>query len=505
MSFVHSFRAARWFRTINLVLQALLFVTLFGGLNYLAFYYSWRFDITQFRRHTLSAETRAYLSQLGKTEPIQIRIINTFPKDSTLAGNDAPADLDQINNDVAGLFREYTYALETNPNATLRADHIDVYQRPRDAEQFGLKPNTIHFFATPGNRSREVTRDDLYRYKDNQRVAFLGEQAFTAAILNVSSPGKKRIYFLTGHGEMDPHSVDNQRGLSEIRDALLSRNYDLDVLDLSHSRDIPSGDDIIISIGAQNPYDAYEQETLRRYMTNQAGRLMLFTMPGTAPTGLEDLLREWGITVDNDLICDRSGSIQVDINGDLILTTENQHTVTQTLADNHLALKFGNTRSVRPIPARATDPGLSITPLIFTSPSAWGEISYRTIRRNSVARYDAGADLPGPLAVVTVAERVTAKNDLPFSIPVGRLAVFGCSDFAANGRLGARANSTIFFSTLNWLEGGGPQLNIPARPIEKFQLALSHDQLDRLRHILMFAVPGAFAILGLIVYWTRRR
>jgi hypothetical protein len=33
---IDSFRAARWIRTLNLVLQAVLFLTLIGGLNYLA-------------------------------------------------------------------------------------------------------------------------------------------------------------------------------------------------------------------------------------------------------------------------------------------------------------------------------------------------------------------------------------------------------------------------------------------------------------------------------------
>lgn len=503
MKIFESFRAARWLRSTNLVLQALLFVTFFGGLNYLALHYAWRFDITQFRKHSLSAETRAYLAQLGRNQPIQIRVVVTFPKDAALTGDTAPADLDQINNDIAGLLREYTYALETNASASLRIDYIDVYQRPRDAEQLNLKPNTIHFFA--GDRPSEVTLDELYRRKDNQRVAFLGEQAFTRAILTVASPVKKKIYFLTGHGEMDPHSVDPQRGLSEIRDALRARNYDLGVLDLSRAREIPADATLIISAGAQNPYEAYEEEILRRYMTARAGRLMLFTAPGTAPTGLEGLLREWGIVADNNWIFDVPGSSQRDVNDDLILATNNQHYITQTLADNHLALKFGATRSVRPASARATDPGLSIMPLVLTSPTSWGEVSYRSIRRGQRFRYDAGADLPGPLAVVTVAERITAKNDLPFSIPVGRLAAFGCSDFIANGRLGARANSTIFFSTLNWLGTGGTEDNIPARPIEKFQLALGQGQLSRLRYILIFAAPGAFALFGLIVYWTRRR
>jgi hypothetical protein len=56
-----SFRAARWLRTFNLVLQAVLFLTLFGGLNYLARNHAWRFDLTKQRKFSLSAETLSYI------------------------------------------------------------------------------------------------------------------------------------------------------------------------------------------------------------------------------------------------------------------------------------------------------------------------------------------------------------------------------------------------------------------------------------------------------------
>ena len=65
MSSTTSFRAVRWVRTLNLLAQAVLFITLFGGLNYLAVHYAWRFDLTQSHRHSLSPETLAYLQ--GKT------------------------------------------------------------------------------------------------------------------------------------------------------------------------------------------------------------------------------------------------------------------------------------------------------------------------------------------------------------------------------------------------------------------------------------------------------
>ena len=74
MALGESFRAARWVRTLNLVLQAVLFLSLVAGLNYLSLYYAARFDLTRLHRRSLSAETRSYLTQL----PSPVNIFVTF-------------------------------------------------------------------------------------------------------------------------------------------------------------------------------------------------------------------------------------------------------------------------------------------------------------------------------------------------------------------------------------------------------------------------------------------
>jgi len=91
-----------------------------------------------------------------------------------------------------------------------------------------------------------VRFNDLYVHKEGRREAFQGEQAITAALLDVSSPVKKKIYFLAGHGEMSPDDISPVRGLSVLREELRLRNYDLEGLDLSLTKRIPDGADLII-------------------------------------------------------------------------------------------------------------------------------------------------------------------------------------------------------------------------------------------------------------------
>jgi ABC-type uncharacterized transport system involved in gliding motility auxiliary subunit len=233
-----------------------------------------------------------------------------------------------------------------------------------------------------------------------------------------------------------------------------------------------------------------------------AGRILLLLNPGV-PHGLDDLLFDWGVLADDVLILDDSPAGRAD-SGDLVLApAATSHPVIQFLGDNKMGLRFGPSRVVRPDPGRALDPGLSVLELIGASPSAWGERSYR--QRGTPTR-DKSDLLPPPrLAVGTASERAAPKGQLPFTVRSGRLVVIGNGDWIANSRLAAGGNPVLAFAAVNWLVDRDTQLQLPPRPIEQYQLSLTTTQLGRLRLALLLALPAATALLGLLVYWNRRR
>lgn len=492
-----SFRTARWLRTFNLLLQAVLFLTFFGGLNYLARNHPGRFDLTPQRRHSLSPETLSYLRNLAQP----VRIVVTLTEDS-----DNPA-IAQAYRDMHGLLREYAFATEGDSARKITVQYLDVYQRRRDADQLGIdQPDSIVLIC--GDRRRTVTLGEIYRVVKGEKKAFQGEQAITAAILDVSSAEKKKIYFLYGHGELSPEDVDPVRGLSTLRDVLRQRNFAVESLNLGNVRHIPSDAALLVAVAPQGKFSPLEQELLRQYLSTAAGRLILLLAPGQ-PHGLEDLLLDWGLIVDDDLICD-TGAQNMTEEGDLLLRLPTPHPVTQALIDYNLQPRIGPARSVRPDPGRSLGNSLTVTPLAVTSTTAWGEVSYRL---NTIPERNPGVDiipLPGMeprdrLSVVVASERVSVRDNLPFSVRGGRLIVFGTGDLIANNRIADVADQNIFLSAVNWTVDRDAQFNIPARPIERFQLSLSAGELSKLRYSLLLALPGAAALLGFIVYWTRRR
>jgi hypothetical protein len=490
-----SFRTARWLRTLNLVLQAVLFLSFFGGLNYLARNYAWRFDLTQHRRHSLSPETLSYL----RTLDLPVRIVATFTEDAE------NPEIAQAWRDLNGLLREYAYATEDRA-ARISVKYLDVYQQRREAEQFGIEqPNVI--LLTCGEKRRVVTLDELYRVEALEKKSFLGEQTLTAAILDVSQPARKKIYFLAGHGELQPDDVSPATGLSVLNDQLKLRNFDVEILHLSTARRIPDDAALIVAAAPRERYDPSEVELLRQYLATRAGRVILI-LAATETHGLDDLLYDWGVLVDDVVIYDTNSESFSD-NGDFILRNFSPHPITQTLLDYRMTLRVGLCRSVRPDPGRATGNGLLVTTLAATYPTAWGETAYRQKRS---PEYNPGVDLKGlpnmapanRLGVIVASERVQVRDNLPFSVRTGRLVALGTGDLVVNQRLASEGNLTLFLNAVNWAVERDIHLNIPARPIERFQLSLNQRELTQLRYSLMIGLPAVAALLGLFVYWSRR-
>jgi ABC-type uncharacterized transport system involved in gliding motility auxiliary subunit len=107
------------------------------------------------------------------------------------------------------------------------------------------------------------------------------------------------------------------------------------------------------------------------------------------------------------------------------------------------------------------------------------------------------------LGVAVAAERVSVRDNLPFSVRGGKLVVLGTGDLVTNARVD-RGNLAFFLNAVNWCVDRDRQLSIPPRPVERFQLSLSAADFSRLRYTLLLGLPGAALLLGLLVHWTRR-
>ncbi len=497
MHLADSFRAARWVRLVNLLLQALLFLALFGGLNYIALNHAWRFDLTKSRQRSLSAETKAYLD--GLERDVKIIVTLTDDKDHEQTA--------QAYRDITGLLREYIYSTQNSSKGKITVQEVDVYQNRKEAEELELEPDTVVLIC--GDHRRVMHLQEFYRLNMRDakphKESFTAEAALTAGILDVSSAEKKKIYFLAGHGEMRPDDVNRVRGLSELGIDLAQRNYEVAGLDLSLNRKIPDDADkgLIVIAAPQTRFQPAEVEMLRNFLQTRAGRVIVMLEP-MKPHGLGDLFLDWGIVVYDKIIIDLDPKSLTE-NNDLRLWTfvpDPVSQITENLISNNLPVVISpGALVVSDDLGRSANDGLRVKNLIVSSEAAWGESDYRSGGR---LEYTPGQDLKGHLGVMVISERMQPANNLPMSVKGGRLAVFGGWDLVTNNRIATGGNLNLFLATVGWALDRDTKLNIPPRPIQLFQLSLSQEELMRLRLGLLLGVPGIIAVVGFIVYWTRR-
>lgn len=485
------FRVARKFRSANRAIQILLCLSLLAAVNLISSKHFKRFDLTEAGTYTLAAETKAYLRQL--TEPVQI--IVTIPEESEYP------EIEQIHNDLRKLLRQYEAEGILNGKPMVEVEFVDIYRQRKRAQEIANRYNITQeniILVASGERTREVRLADLYEKEGEEITGFLGENAFTFAILDVTSKKSEKIYFLAGHGEMRLDDVDPLYGLSQLENHLLERNFTLQLLDLAIAGDVPQDADMVIIASPQAALRAEETEILRRYMSERNGRLIALINPGRKH-GLDELFYDWGILTDDMAVID-IGKDYRSQGGDLIIRRFGDHPITELLLEYQITALFGLPRPVRMDPAAANDETLQVEALLGTSEQSWAERDYRT---QDPVQLDTNRDFAGPISIAAVASR-SANTDLGLNIQGGRLIVFGNSDFIANNRFVAFGNQTLFVNSINWALDRRNMLKIPSRPMQSYQIVMSQNELNRLGLYFM-ALPTIFAAFGLTIFLIRRR
>ncbi len=485
--FKNTERAKKIGRILNIIL-AIIFIF---GLNILASKYYLRKDLTKNRVHSLSPETLAYIQKLKK--PVEIFV--TIPSQSP------QAQLSETYLMVSRLLKEYQYATRNNKNGKITVEYINPFKQMQRAHQiavqFGVqKDNSI--ILKSGNDYRQINPTELYTSQHGEIEKFKGEQVLTSAILNVTGSQKEKIVFIGGHGEMRINDVDPLRGLSELNRLLNTYNIETAQIELTQTSEIPSDANLVIIASPQTTFLPEEIAQLRQYLSDRNGRLIAFLDP-VAQHGLDDLLYEWGILADDMLILDSSIDFKAN-SGDLILRSFTNHPITQFLEDNQLAVLAGLSRPIRPDIASPLDPRRTVTPLIWTSETSWGERAYQTM---AAMQFDLNKDLKGPIPIATLAER-NVNSQLGINIRGGRLVVFGNSNFIGNNRINGLGNRILLQNTINWTIDLNDLLNIPPKTLNNFQITLSQKDLIQ-TSLGIFAIPTSMACIGLLVFLIRKR
>jgi ABC-type uncharacterized transport system involved in gliding motility auxiliary subunit len=458
--------------------SVLLLLAILVAVNYIAARQNRRWDLTAAGQFSLSDQTRKVLASLQA--PVRVLVF------------DRNEGFQRFRDRLDG----YSYA---SPN--VQVEYIDVDQNPtraREAEvqQYGT------LVVEYQNRRERVTTD--------------AEQDITNAIVKAVEGQQKKVYFVQGHGEKDPDSIDEQYGYNTIKTALGRDNFLVEKVVLAQQGAVPQDASVLVIAGPTNDYLAPEVEALRQYL-NRGGKVLCLLDPpeGRAqPTpNLTALVSEWGIEVGANIVVDVSGVGQLLGAGPSmpVAASYPSHPITQNF---NVITAYPVARSVTAAAGGAS--GRIAQSFIETSGQSWAETDLKALAGGGrVALDEAAGDKPGPIsvgaAVSADAPEAPQKPDAPAedtdgtpARPQTRVAVIGDSDFAANGFLGVSGNQDMFLNTVNWLAQQENLIAIRPRDAEDRRVTLTAERQRFTFYISVLGLPFLVLGAGILTWWRRR-
>ncbi len=460
-----------------------LAVALVGMVNWIGYRHYSRGDWTGSKLYTLSEKSKNILKGLSKDVRIVVLMTPSTP----------------LFSETKELLGRYEAV-----SPRIKVEFIDPERDPLRtktlAQEFGVSTANTVVFAAEG-RKKYVTSDQLadYDYSGMQMgqapklKGFKGEEQFTAAILGVVNSKVPKVYFSTGHGEHDPDGFDGD-GYSQLKEAVKRDNLDVEKTSLLGGS-VPADCDLLVVAGPKVPFTAAEKAALTAYL-DKGGRALVMLDPvlgaRAQPSGLEDLVKAYGVQVGNDLVIDPGRRLPFFDLSAVYVSDFRAHPVVNGMQG--LAVLLPVARSVTTTSAKDATSAILLT----TSDQGWGETDLAGIAAGKPVAKDA-KDTPGPVSLGVAAQSEKDKEN------GWRLVVFGNSVFASNQYLANAGNESLALNAVNWLAKQEQALGIAPRAPEQVQLFLSAAQMRRILLISVIGMPACAIALGVAVWWRRRR
>lgn len=453
-------------RITSAIVSILFAVGLLAAANVLAFRMPLRWDFTSDHFYSISDNVKIQLS--GLSEPVEIYFFYQPLHPSYKKLRDFFKELEPINQNSI---------------------HVDYLNPDRDrarmellAKKFKIETLNSVVIASKGGY-KQLGDSDLIEKSDSETL-FKAEEAVLNSIVSLMQNQKETVVFLNGHGEKQLKDM-SQTGLGGMKIFFAKNNAQCGNYLFHSGKKLPGNISLLIIAGPTKKFTEPDLAEIENYVSN-GGNLLLFLDP-LVQTGLEPLLKKWGIGLGNQVVVDPStGSPQISA-ANLFVANYGEHESMKNLKG--VVTLFVVARPVFPVKEQ-TD--WNVSALATTTPNGWGETQITT----QVYQYDKGVDLLGPVSIAVAAQAKDKKS--------GRVVVVGDSEFATNSQLGNLGNQTFFSSIVKWAMGKKHLIELPAKKIRQIRLHLNASQMKKIFWLSIVGLPLISLGLGAMV-WSRRR
>jgi len=477
---------------LNVVAQVALVAFIALMINALAIKHYRRWDVSRDQKYALSDKTKRFLDSIkGK-----VRITVFFSPNTPITG------------DVQTLLTEYQYAA----HGKIDVENIDPERNLSRAKEMFEKYKIVseesllvidysgRNKAVKASEMADIDQSGIAMGEGPRVESFKGEQAITAAMMDLVEGKKNVLGYLTGHREPqleDPSSV------SVLKTFIENENIKFQELNLFNLAEIPADLKAILIVGPQYDFSDREMKLIRDFW-NRQGRILFLRDPSAKTPKLDAFVTEQGVRLNDDrlLVFIKTGLQEIALTRDVQARFLAQSPITQKLA-NARALFFGGTSSLTLDMERTRASNIRLEPLLEAEKGYFAETDYNS---QDQAKLQADATKPSstPLILAASIEK-GGSADARVQVNSARMVVVANSSFVDDKALTQDQQALDFVSgSLDWLLSREQLIGIAPKIPKTLTFTLGDEALSNLRWVILVFLPLFPAVIGAGVWWKRR-
>ena len=358
-------------------------------------------------------------------------------------------------------------------SARVKLDFVEVNQHPDLTEKYKISKGTQAVLLEYKGRTSLIEKID--------------EQELTSALVKVTREQEKKVYFLSGHGEMGFEASQDGHSLSILKQLLEANRYTVSAFSLTTAPAVPTDADLVVIAGPVQSFIEVEIQALDDYLKHGGG--VILAVKPKANHHLESWLAKWGLSLGGDYITtvlDTQMGRAVDPRYTRGSVFSTQHQITKPFGKSEFTV-FHLPQAL--IKGQVPE-GTTLEEMVKTN-------------ETSMSFKDTGFKSEGEKGPFTLAVEIkSAPNDK--NVKGFSLLVFGDSDFMNDQYLYQNLNRDLVLNSVAYLAKEENLISITPKEIQATQLVMSETQF--ILFIFGFIIPLPlllFTSSGIL--WFRRR
>ena len=396
-------------------------------------------------------------------------------------------------------------------NNKINVEVIDANERTDIASKYNVTNDSKAIIVENGEKSKTLYSDDLYTYDSSYQTIDLTEEKITSAILNVTSEKIANVYFLSGYSD---YSLEYSGGMYYLSSYLKDEVLNYETLDMLVKGSIPDDCDTLVITTPNKDFDELTTNEITKYINN-GGKILWLNSSYSETKDLPNvnkILALYGIN-----------PFEVGY----IYETDNSRTalgyascIVEDLGSTDIAKKLTNAvllnaTKINVNTDELSNLGVTKEDLISTSSTSYFRKNVSNTSSGTDGDEQGGFTVGGiftkKISTSTETEENTDENSDDNGIS-STLVIFGDNNFISDIQITSQTNpmlilannKDLMLNSIAYLTNNDEDITIRKDYTKSSDFTPTDGQKEAIVKII-FAVPIAIMLFGLVIWQIRRR